>query len=250
MGHFGDAVSTMDFRSTLLLPNFWSYPQWQPCSIALGKFLPLVFHGPKEKAFLAFDCKYVSWSLPLSKLWHPAPPYAFAQRQSLAPSCWNRSSHSGKQLLARDMEVQIYSYTDRQPTERKNEYTLKLAVKCDQNNYAKAEAIIAVQAQLLCKLANASCQQKETSQAIFLPRMVTVAQSSSKLPVEEKPHLPSGWQQKRLSSIHPLRSDHWSISKTHFFRIKHLRPPSPKRPVAETPWLKSPRSSLLTITTF
>jgi len=25
-----------------------------------------------EKAYLAFDCTYVSWSLPLSKLWHPA----------------------------------------------------------------------------------------------------------------------------------------------------------------------------------
>jgi len=34
--------------------------------------------------------------------------------------------------------------------------------------------------------------------------MVTVALNSSKLPAEEKPHLPSGWQQKRLSSKHPL----------------------------------------------
>jgi len=39
------------------------------------------------------------------------------------------------------LEIRIDSYTD-----RKNEYTLKLAVKCSQNNYAKAEAIIAVQA--------------------------------------------------------------------------------------------------------
>ena len=44
--------------------------------------------------------------------------------------------------------------------------------------------------------------------------------SSSKLPTEEKPHLPSGWQQKRLSSIHPLQFNHWSISKTHFFSYK------------------------------
>ena len=26
MGHSGDAISAMDFRSTLLLPNFCSYP--------------------------------------------------------------------------------------------------------------------------------------------------------------------------------------------------------------------------------
>jgi len=78
-------VSAMDFRSTLFLPNFWTYPPCQPCSIALGKFLLLVFMAKvakktcqtsKEKAHLAFDCEYVTWSLPLSKLWHPAPPNA------------------------------------------------------------------------------------------------------------------------------------------------------------------------------
>jgi len=47
--------------------------------------------------------------------------------------------------VGKGLEVRIYSYTGRQPTERKNEYSLKLAVKCIQNNYAKAEAIIAVQ---------------------------------------------------------------------------------------------------------
>jgi len=36
------------------------------------------------------------------------------------------------------------AYTDSQPTERNSEYTLKLSVKCNQNNYAKAEAIIVV----------------------------------------------------------------------------------------------------------
>jgi len=70
--------------------------------------------------------------------------------------------------VGKGLEVRIYSYTDRQPKERKNEYTLKLAVKCNQNNYAKTEAIIAFQAKRLCELTNASCQQKETPQAIFL----------------------------------------------------------------------------------
>ena len=46
--------------------------------------------------------------------------------------------------VGKGLEVRIYLYTDRQPTERYNEYTLKLAVKCNQNNYEKAEAIIAV----------------------------------------------------------------------------------------------------------
>jgi len=79
MEHFGDAssaialsamdVSPMDFRCMLLLPNFLHYPQCQPCSIALGKFLLLVFmtkvakkicQTPIEKAYLAFDSKDVS----------------------------------------------------------------------------------------------------------------------------------------------------------------------------------------------
>jgi len=47
--------------------------------------------------------------------------------------------------VGKGLEVRIDSYTDRQPTERKNEYTLKLAVKCNRSNYAKAEAVIAVQ---------------------------------------------------------------------------------------------------------
>jgi len=81
-------VSAMDFRSTLLLPNFRTYPQCQSCSIVLGKFIMLVFTAKvakktcqtsKEKAYLAFDCKYVSCSLPSSKLWHPAPPNVFTR---------------------------------------------------------------------------------------------------------------------------------------------------------------------------
>jgi len=59
----------------------------------------------KEKAYLAFDCNYVSWNLPLSKLRYPALPYAFAQRQPLTPRCWNRSSHSVKQQLGKGLEI-------------------------------------------------------------------------------------------------------------------------------------------------
>jgi len=137
-------ISAMDFRSTLLLPNFSTYPQChQPCSIALGKFLLLVIvakvakktcQTSKEKAYLAFDCKYVSWSLHLSKLWHSAPPNAYSR--SLRGNLWWEAT------VGKALEVRIESYTDRQPTERKNEYALKLAVKCNQNNYAEAEAII------------------------------------------------------------------------------------------------------------
>ena len=48
--------------------------------------------------------------------------------------------------VGKGLEVRIYLYIDSQPTEGKNEYALKLSVKCNQNNYAKAEAIIPVQA--------------------------------------------------------------------------------------------------------
>jgi len=46
--------------------------------------------------------------------------------------------------------------------------------------------------------------KKKRHKPYFLPHTVTVARNSSKLPTEEKPHLPSGWQQKCLSSKHPL----------------------------------------------
>ena len=48
--------------------------------------------------------------------------------------------------VGKGLEVRIYSYTDRQPIEKKNEYSLKLSVECSQNNCATAQAIIAVQA--------------------------------------------------------------------------------------------------------
>jgi len=88
-----------------------------------------------ENTYLELDCKYVSWSLPLSKLWHPAPPNACTRSprgnfwhpavgtevRTPGSNCWQR------------MEVRIH----RQPTERENKYTFKLAVKCNQNNYVK-----------------------------------------------------------------------------------------------------------------
>jgi len=144
------------FRSTLLLPNFLTYPQCQPCSIALGKFLLLVFMAKvgkktcqtsKEKAYLAFDCKYVSWSLPLSKLWHPAPPNECTR--SPRGNLWHPAVATGVCIPGSNCWHGIGStntFVHRHATERKNKYTLKLAVKCNQNNYANAEAIIAVQA--------------------------------------------------------------------------------------------------------
>ena len=109
MGHFGDAVFgdadsamnvwAMDFRWTLLFPNFLTYTQCQPCSVTLGKFLLLAFMAKVaknirqtsiEKVCLAFDCKYVSWSLPLSKLCHPTTPNACScspRGNLMAPRC-------------------------------------------------------------------------------------------------------------------------------------------------------------------
>ena len=61
----------------------------------------------------------------------------------------------------------------------------RLALKCNQNdNYAKTQATISVQAQLLCKLTNASCQQKETTQVIFFYTRGQGRTISSKLPAE------------------------------------------------------------------
>jgi len=71
--------------------------------------------------------------------------------------------------------------------------------------------------------------EKKRRKPYSLPHMVTVALSSCKLAAEEKPHLTSGWQQKRLSSIHHLQSNYWSISKTHLFSYK-----TPPTTIAET----------------
>ena len=65
--------------------------------------------------------------------------YAFAQRQSLATCCWNRSSHSGEQLLARHWMFEYSIFAHWQATgRRKSEHTLELVVKCNQNNYTES----------------------------------------------------------------------------------------------------------------
>jgi len=69
--------------------------------------------------------------------------FAFAQRQSGAPLL-EQEFALREATVGKGLEVQ-YEYI-RTPTDRNNEYTLKLSVKCDQNNYAKVEPIIAVQA--------------------------------------------------------------------------------------------------------
>jgi len=104
----------------------------------------------KEKAYLAFDCKHCMWvgvclwansGIPLRQTRVRVRPEAISGTPLLEQEFALREATVGKGL-----EVRIYSYTDRQPTERQNEYTLKLGVKCNQSNCAKAEAIIAVQA--------------------------------------------------------------------------------------------------------
>jgi len=80
----------------------------------------------------------------LSKLWHSAPPNACSR--SLRVNLWRPLLEQEVALreatVGKVLEVRIYLYTDRQMTERKKKYTLKLAVKCNQNNYAKAGEII------------------------------------------------------------------------------------------------------------
>jgi len=80
----------------------------------------------------------------------------FAFEQTLASCTAVRvrpEAISGTQLLEQEFALReatvgkgLEVRNDRQSTERKNEYTLKLVVKCNQNNYAKTEETIAVQA--------------------------------------------------------------------------------------------------------
>ena len=73
--------------------------------------------------------------------------------------------------------------------------------------------------------------------------MFTIAISSSKLLEEDKPHLPSGWQLKPISSVLYIFCSLTLkfLKNTLFYPMKHLWPPSPKRPVAETASTKCPR---------
>jgi len=157
---FGDVVSVMDvsamdFRSTLLLPNFWTCPQCQPCSIALGKFLLLVFMAKVAKKTCQTSKEKLTWHLSLSMwvgvcLWANSGIPLRQTRVRVRPeaifgtSLLEQEFAFRKATVGKGLEVRINSHTERQPTERKNENTLKLAVKCNLNNYAKAEALIAV----------------------------------------------------------------------------------------------------------
>jgi len=62
-----------------------------------------------EKAYFAFDCKYVSWSLSLSKLWHPVSPNG----SSRSPGCnlWRPAVRTGvlrQATVDKGWEVQIF----------------------------------------------------------------------------------------------------------------------------------------------
>jgi len=75
--------------------------------------------------------------------------------------------------------------------------------------------------------------KKKHQKPYFVTHMVTVALSSSKTPGgRETAQAPDPQNDNKTLIKHPMQSNLWNISKTHFFRIKHLRPPSPKRPVA------------------
>jgi len=117
---------------------------------------------------------------------------------------------------SKELEVRIYSYIDRQPTERNNEYTLKLSVKCNQNNCAKLKQKMLSTLNFCVNSQTPRASKKKRHKPYFLPRVFTVALSHcrtaalsrcrpvalshcrtialnvSKLRAEEKPHLPSG----------------------------------------------------------
>jgi len=80
----------------------------------------------KAQAYLAFDFKYVSWSLLLSKLWHPVPPKAFRVRpEAISGTPLLEQEFALREAtVGKGLEVRIYSYTDRQPTERNNDMLL------------------------------------------------------------------------------------------------------------------------------
>jgi len=72
-----------------------------------------------EKAYLAFDCKDVGWSLPLSKLCHPTTPNACLR--SPRGNLWHRAVSTRVRTPGSNcwqgLKVRIYAYTEKQPTE-------------------------------------------------------------------------------------------------------------------------------------
>ena len=89
---------------------------------------------------LPFVCLWTNSGIPLRQTRVRVRPGTISGTPLLEQEFALREATIGKEL-----EVRIYSYTDRRPTEKTTNILLKLGVKCNQYNYAKAEAIIAVQ---------------------------------------------------------------------------------------------------------
>jgi len=137
MGYFGDAVSAMDvsamdLRSTLLLPNFWTYTQCQAYSIDLRKFLLLIFLAKVAENICRTSIEtsiglfciwlYVSWTSPLSKLWHHAQPNACSR--SPRSNLWHPAVRTGVRPPGGNCWQRIGStniLVHRQPTDRKKQ---------------------------------------------------------------------------------------------------------------------------------
>ena len=89
-----------------------------------------------EKAYLEFDCKYLSWCLPLSKLWHPAPPNTCSR--SPRGNLWHPAVRTEVRTPGGNCWKVIGStniFVHRKTTDRKKEWIYSLAVKCNQNNH-------------------------------------------------------------------------------------------------------------------
>ena len=89
----------------------------------------------------------------------------------------------------------------------------------------------------MCELTNASCQQKETSQVIFPSTRGHGRTNFTHNPDGRDTTLATGHQDdnKNIYEANILCSLTFKVFQKHtFFRMTHLQPPSPKRPVAKT----------------
>ena len=141
MGHFGDAVSATQVQRRrfgdgrfadglqvdVIASKFFDLHtvstllncsrKISTVSIFMATVTKKIFQTSTEKACLAFDCKYMSWSLPLRKLCHLVTPNACSRspRGNLWPSAIRTRLLVGKNLL-----VKFGSTTGSRQNERTN----------------------------------------------------------------------------------------------------------------------------------
>jgi len=91
MGQFGDGRFDDRLSINIVASKFLNLPTVSTLHNCSRKTFPVGIHGQdgreklsevNGKSLHCFLLKYVSWSLPVSNLWHPAPPNA----SSLSPS--------------------------------------------------------------------------------------------------------------------------------------------------------------------